>query len=86
MKILESQVSYKLSVSLSSEEHRRYYEAFRSRRPVEVPELENKTFIIHEINIYYFLETEGDDIRLCFLQIQQCKAERDKSIYSVLSR
>jgi hypothetical protein len=50
MKILVSRSSYKLSVILEDIEALLYQEALRTQRPVAIPELEGKRFIIKEIN------------------------------------
>ena len=54
MKIFESQVRYKLSVILTRDEFHKYYEAFRSGKPVAIPEFENKNFEVLELGGYYF--------------------------------
>lgn len=86
MKIIESQVSYKLSVVLSPDKLQEFQVAFRSQSPIKIPELENKTFFIQEISVYHFLEISDEDKRHCFLSVSQEKADRDEYVYSVLSR
>jgi hypothetical protein len=50
MKIFESQSSFELSVVLTDLEALLYQEAFRTQRPISIPELDNKKFIINEMS------------------------------------
>ena len=49
MKIFGSQSSYELSVVLTDIEALLYGEVFRAQKPISIPELEDKKFIIKEM-------------------------------------
>jgi len=55
IEILESQTTHELSVILASpDERERYYEAFHFMKPIVVPELDGKTFIVQEMSGCYW--------------------------------
>lgn len=53
MKIFKSQSSFELSVILTNAEALLYYEVFRNQMSVAIPELNNKKFVIKEMDPYY---------------------------------
>jgi hypothetical protein len=53
LKILESQSSFELAVVLTDIEALLYQEAFRTQKPITIPELDNKKFIIHEMSAHH---------------------------------
>ena len=52
MIIFESQSSFELAVVLTDIEALLYQEAFRTQKPISIPELDNKKFIINEMSPY----------------------------------
>ena len=52
MIVFESQSSFELSVVLTDIEALLYQEAFRTQKPISIPELDNKKFIINEMSLY----------------------------------
>ena len=52
MIVFESQSSFELSVVLTDIEALLYQEAFRTQKPISIPELDNKKFIINEMSPY----------------------------------
>lgn len=52
MKVFESRASYELSAILTNIEALLYGEAFRNRKPITIPELDNKRFVIEEMTPY----------------------------------
>jgi hypothetical protein len=72
MKIFESQSSYELSVVLTDIEALLYGEVFRAQKPILIPELDNKKFIIKEMKPY---EGEGTAENSWHLVIKQEAAE-----------
>lgn len=73
MKIFKSQSSFELSVILTNAEALLYYEVFRNQMSVTIPELDNKKFVIKEMDPY-----QGEDVpENCWhLVIEQEAAEQ----------
>ena len=73
MKIFKSQSSFELSVILTDAEALLYYEVFRNQMSVAIPELDNKKFVIKEMDPYH-----GEDVpeNAWHLVIQQEAAEQ----------
>ena len=57
MKIFKSQSSFELSVILTNAEALLYYEVFRHQMSLAIPELDNKKFVIKEMDPY-----SGEDV------------------------
>ena len=52
MKIFKSKSSFELSVILTNAEALLYYEVFRNKTSLKIPELDNKKFVIKEMDTY----------------------------------
>ena len=72
MKIFESQSSFELAVVLTDAEALLYREVFRTQRPITIPELGNKKFIVKEMSPY---QGEGAPENSWHLVIKQEAAE-----------
>ena len=53
MKIFKSKSRFELSVILTNAEALLYYEVFRNQMSLAIPELDNKKFVIKEMDPYY---------------------------------
>ena len=73
MIIFESRSSFELAVVLTDIEALLYQEAFRTQKPISIPELDNKKFIINEMSPY---PGEGAPENSWHLVIRQEAAER----------
>ena len=73
MKIFKSQSRFELSVILTNAEALLYYEAFRHQMSLTIPELDNKKFVIKEMDPYH---GEGVPENCWHLVIEQEAAEQ----------
>jgi hypothetical protein len=72
MKIFESQSTFELSVVMTDAEALLYREVFRNHKPIAIPELDNKKFVIKEMSPYH---GEGAPENSWHLVIKQEAAE-----------
>ena len=73
MKIFKSQSSFEISVILTNAEALLYYEVFRNKISLKIPELDNKKFVIKEMDPYH---GEGVPENSWHLVIEQEAAEQ----------